>query len=685
MRPGPVVALLALFAAVAAILAVPARQPSVGDWGPPLVHETLADEGWRSRWGVQSGRHELRKGRLITSGDKESRILLRQPLAGPVAVEFTVEILPGARPCDITVDWFGEAEFAKDGSVTRVGDDYHLQLGALDNAFSWILDPRGRVLAYSDFRLTVGRTYRVRAELGGDELRLFADGREVLRSYQPYPLGEGYLGLRFYYPGKAVSDITVWQPPMREAASARSQAEGLARRRLFSDAGPAYQRAAQQVSPALRGRMLYGAARSYELAKDATAAAQAWAALRGTDHEALGTLHELEQAFDADDHQAIVTRFAAAYGACPERFRDQYAIAWATWVNTLRGRWAPLDTYQRYLDVYLSSLTRNLLADRAASELLLLLKRDDEVVARFPRQASICSKALMEMGRAEEALERFKDVPLVKYAILTELGRYNEALLEGPKWSIPFTMLAMGKYDEVIEQYPGSRIQVAIALQSQGHLEEVITRFPDLTAIRIDCLAGLGRFDEALALAGADESQRMNVLLRMGRAEEASRLCERDFAMQQTARDLLGLQACIAGRLDEARSRFTPATPFVFSWPTYGFRRYIMEAALFGMMGDSATRTGLLREAAGMATVWHGRLPAYAAVLTGETPIDQAAATMRGEGVVALAVAQEQAGDQAAALASYRRYLAENPLGDHVVQHFVQWRIGVLAGPSAAP
>jgi len=244
-------------------------------------------------------------------------------------------------------------------------------------------------------------------------------------------------------------------------------------------------------------------------------------------------------------------------------------------------------------------------------------------------------------------------------------------------------MREMGKNDEVLQQFAEQPIVVALALQGLGRYQEIFDRFPDLKALNADCLAGLGRFDEALALMPDDEGTRMNILLRMGKAQEALPLCVRSFFGQQTAHDIIGLQACIDGKLAEAKQLFTPNTPYFYGWKNFGFRYYIMEAALFGMVGDTTGRDQRLREAAGISQ-WRGTLPIYVALLTGETPIEEAKATMTGSGLVALGIAYEQAKTTDEALATYKTYLEQNKLGDQVVQQFVLWRIRELSGPLSA-
>ena len=682
MRYGIAVALLVLALIVAAVFAVPSLLPRLDSWGKPLIHEVLTDDGWKTRWSVHTGKLELRKGRLLTSGSKEARFILRQPLSGTVAVEFTAELLPGARACDLCVNWIEDVEFADDGTVAKISSQYELQLGAFDNAFSCIKDPHNRTIAYSNFVLTPGKSYRVRAEFSDADLRMFADGKEILHARLNYPISTGHVALRFFYPGKAISDITLWQQPVHDDSAAMSLAASLTDKKRYAEAAVAYQKAAAQASPAVRGRLLYGAVHSLELAKD-PAVESAWASLKGTDHEALAVLHDLDLAFAAGDHAKVTANFPAAYAACPERLRHEYALSWTSWINNLYTQWLPLAVYQSYLDTYLASLTTNTLADEAASRLFLGLHRHNDVVARFPHQVLTCTRALIDMGKAEEALKRFGHISLVNFSILSDLGRYNDALLASPPWAVSMVMREMGKNEEVLQQFSEQPIVVALALQGLGRYQEIFDRFPDLTALKADCLAGLGRFDEALALLPKDEGVHMGILLRMGKGEEALPFCVRDFYNQQTARDIIGLQACIDGKLAEAKQLFTPNTPYFYGWKNFGFRYYIIEAALFGMVGDTTGRNQRLREAAGISQ-WRGTIPTYVALLTGETPIEEAKATMTGSGLVALGIAYEQAKTTDEALATYKTYLAQNKLGDQVVQQFVMWRIRMLSAKSAS-
>ena len=114
-------------------------------------------------------------------------------------------------------------------------------------------------------------------------------------------------------------------------------------------------------------------------------------------------------------------------------------------------------------------------------------------------------------------------------------------------------------------------------------------------------------------------------------------------------------------------------------WEAREPQSIIQAAEKAAAAGSCTSAEKLLREAARLTVPWQGRMPVYAAVLNGEIPLDQAAQTMRWLGLVALGIGQEQAQRTDEALASYRRYLAENALGDPVAQYFALWRIRVLS------
>lgn len=681
MRLGTQLALSFLIVVVAAVVWGPSLLVRFDDWGQPVIRETFSDEGWQSRWFVTKGRLDRREGRLVTSGTLESALMLRQHLPGSVAVEFVGEVLPGSRACDLSVCWYEQPVFSEDGSKMQASAEHRLQLGAYDNSYSCIISD-GQLVSYSDFILQVGRPYRIRAEFSGSLMRLVVDGREILRHTLRYPLGDGHPGIFGYYPGKAFSQVTVWQRPAGSDGKA-AHAERLARQRKHADAAAAFQSAANEVSPALRGDMQVAAARGWELAGNADTAAAAWEAVAAGDHAALATLRSLKQDFSRGEWARTAARFVEAYRLCPLRFRQDYQLAWSHWVADLRSRWLPLSVYRCFLDAYLACLTDCELADREAAELFLLLGRNEDVVERFPRQAAVASQALLGMGRINEAYERYGHVPFAKLMILYALGRYDQAMVEGPPWSVSMTLREAGRFQEAIDYYSDEPISVAIALQNLGRFQEVLDRYAEvkeLRAIRADCLLALGRHEEALSLVTQDD-ERMNILLRLGRAREAMALCERDFQRQQTARDLLGLEAWIAGRTTEAKDWFSPVTPHVFAWsPSYGLRRYVLQPYLYGLAGDQAARQKRLTEGSALSEPWQGRLQRWSGVLSGISSVPDVMPSDRDE-LMVWAVAHDERQNRAEALRGYRSYIAEAPLGDPVLRRFAFWRVQAMTGP----
>ena len=92
--------------------------------------ERFADNGWRDRWRVLEG--EAGRRRRPHRQRRHERLAAARPhrLSGPCAIEYQGEMLPGCKPCDLSLIWCRDWNSAATGWGS-MHDRLYLQFGAI--------------------------------------------------------------------------------------------------------------------------------------------------------------------------------------------------------------------------------------------------------------------------------------------------------------------------------------------------------------------------------------------------------------------------------------------------------------------------------------------------------------------------------------------------------------------------
>jgi len=170
------------------------REPAATVSGP-----RYADDFERTRigpdWWSAGGQWQIRGGELWSPGVRNNPLWLRMRLPRDVAVEFDArsESRAGPRAGDIKLEIFGNGRDHASGYVLVFGG-WGNQISAIARLDEHGADRRDR----GDRAVEPGRTYHMRVERRGRELRWYVDGELFLSFDDPVPLeGPGHDRLGF--------------------------------------------------------------------------------------------------------------------------------------------------------------------------------------------------------------------------------------------------------------------------------------------------------------------------------------------------------------------------------------------------------------------------------------------------------------------------------------------------------
>ncbi len=517
-RNGRVLATTAIVLAVglaAAGLLWRERVRQLADWGPPVLSEDFKDPAWRQRWFEEEpGQWAAADGVLVSTGGRRSLLVLDRVLAGAVAVEYVGEMQPGHPPGDLSVIWTEEASVAPGWKLNHAARGLMVQAGAFDNYFCAIYrQPDGARLDQRPFRLVPGVRHRFRVEIDGERIGMWVDGNRVLDAEDRFPIGAGRICLYAYYPGKAFSEVRVYQKRLPEVASVLAIGQALMRRDLPVQAADAF----REVAESHPGKPLAAQAR-YEQGLalfrggDSAGAALAWQRLPAGEFADRAAAYGLDADMAAGRIAVACSRLAELHRRSPG-VRRQLQAQWQSWAGQVYdARLCDRDpaALEKLVAVKLGNFPGHAGSDVECAKLLNQLGRCQEVVDRFPGEVSACTAALLRLGRTTEVLTRFADSPeSVNFARLA-LGRFDEVADDErmDQWFREIALCQWGRLDRRQDRLDRSD---GLVLMWQGRAEEVIASGAS-GGSTIIALASLGRWDEALSQPPSWESRPVRML-----------------------------------------------------------------------------------------------------------------------------------------------------------------------------
>ncbi len=165
----------------------------------------------------------------------------------------------------------------------------------------------------------------------------------------------------------------------------------------------------------------------------------------------------------------------------------------------------------------------------ACVDTLNQLGRHRQVLAEYPEQRVACAAALEHLGQHREVATRYPELETAVAGALRTIGDYaelarvfpgtyaaheaviwsgrQEEFLDHPQRNIrALALLELGRFDEVLRDYPDQRNICARALEHQGRWAESLAAYGDVPWFGGTALAQLGRWEEAIATRQVDST-----------------------------------------------------------------------------------------------------------------------------------------------------------------------------------
>jgi len=662
-------------------------------WGPPLVDEQFKDNSWKDRWAVLGGPGgpgacEVRGGRLVTTADYDSYVVLKQRLSPPVAIEYTARMEADVRPGDLSV-WWCEGSALEQGLGLQPYDQpgFFIQAGAYENSWcSLVQVPGSSRLAVANRQLATGVDHRIRVEIEDTRIRMWVDGAIAIDHAVTFPAISGNIGLYGYFPGKQFDDVRVWQREVPELISPLAIGDDSYRAGRFADAVTAYGRvAASHSGSALGQRAIYLQGLASRQLGDRDAALRSWQRLQDGPLKQLSDCLAVDDLAQAGELPLAAERFNWLWDQRPAmhgELRDRWQMVGQRLLNR-----TPPEPQQ--IDSWLAVRQRCFSADQSsawlAATMLVRLERWDDVVQHFANEHRQLARALIGLSRGPEILASDWAASNERIMAMVVAGDLAQALVS-PHIHRDMRNAILDKTGRGAEVADDAARPNAVR---QGNAEAVLAAGTAPPALIRDALLVTGRWQEAAgdgvpATPGSGGDDR--AMLLVGRLDEAAKLGV-DVSYYRL---LLALRA---GDLVEAR-RLRPLAHGNSDghdydrWFAEGIGLALADAAL----GDTQALRLALERGSHVRGAWGGRLQAVcgASLLPSDEAIEKLQWTpeLPAWRSVARAMRAELAGDRQAALDAWRAFRAlpytERLLEDRSLNIELEatalWRISALGG-----
>jgi hypothetical protein len=643
-------------------------------WLAPLS-ELLEDDSYRQRWvSVPEDAFERRGERLVSQGAEMCMLVYKQRLAAGVALEFDGEILPGERAGDLSVAWT-EDDVLEPAPHWPFRNSISLQIGAFDNLAAGIYRDFAYCLQGRSLSVEIGKTYQIRAEVDEHAFRLFLDGKLVAEYDQLFSTPSGYIAIYSYAPGKAISNIRLFERAVPERISPNAVGDAFYAREQYGAAAAEYSRVEQRLPGtelAEEARFKRGLCCLREghqvLARDL------WSALRADAWRARAAVHLVDLEFQAGHHQEVVAELDRLWNDTPGA-RALVIDRWVQYVNSLcASDVMPLPSYGALRERHFPEDPGSA---AAAAQLELSLGNFRVVVERYPEQHRQHFDALCALAQFADASERYAGIPWMYETAQGHLNqfdsvRHNAARALGHALRGEFdaalalhdcveALLPTGRYDVVLNHQFTPPAEYAAALRGQGRISEAAARGDARALCQLD--AG----PEALA----------SPLV----------LQERFYLLHH-----LALQSFARGDLAEYRRHLAAAStlPCAAFWDDLWLHRHFLFPLLDRELGDAEACDRNARHVIDHLPL-HFRAKALhlARYLLGETTLAEFEAQpvrmfLRARSLFAQALRAEYTNDRPAAANFYRQYLSlpaserfsDSPRGDPLVDRWASFRSG---------
>ncbi len=470
------VTVVLLVAGIGAGLLWREQQRRIGVWGEPVLVESFVDDSWRSRWvQAESGSITSHPGSVQSEAPHASFMILKQTLSGSVAIEYDGWYEPGARPGDLSVIWteapgvIDNPELIDKPATAR---RFWIQAGAYDNYFcSLVKYPDEVRLDKSSIRIDPGSRHRFRVELDGREISMWLDGRRVLHYEELLPIATGHLGFYFYYPGKAISNVRVYQKQLPEETSVLALGD------VFLDHGEpdiAYQQyrktAESHHGTSLAAEATYRQGYIHWLAGRSDEAMADWSSLTTGVQAYRVEAHRMQLRFDRGD-------IAEACKGLVELRHRQPAIT--SQLQSQLANWAKKAQVEGWINQRVDDVESILAAKSSAfrdaggsdlecGQMMLGMGRTEAALRLYPGEPYVAGYALIRLGRPQEAYDQFQNNSSIRGYALLAMGRLDEFHND------PWLANLRGFWPPVLsESYKAPAVEPVILIRT-GHADQVL-------------------------------------------------------------------------------------------------------------------------------------------------------------------------------------------------------------------
>ncbi|MBN8526663.1 MAG: hypothetical protein J0M02_15120, partial [Planctomycetes bacterium] len=496
-------------------------------WGPAIVDERFDDGSWRERWVEASkGAFLVDKGRLVSQAPRQAVVSYRRRLVAPVAIEYTGQIVPGSRPCDLSV-WWNEREGGPDQAArpSATAAMYMVQAGAVDNSYFAVFQQPGyRRVAHANRQLESGRDYRFRVEIEGDRISMAVDGETVMEYRALFPATTGYISLYGYYPGKAFDDVRIFQKRPRPADAGVVAGDTLYQYRHFDEASAVYQRTAEAHAGQQTGELaLFRKGLAERAAGRVEHARDTWMRLGDRRLQHLADALRLEDLLEQWQLDTLEARFANYYRERRD-VRPDLRLQWQRIMQLVStDPRSDEASVMRLIALRDACFPDDSASAYVAATAMLRYERFEEILAAFPEERATCATAQLALGRGDDQLGD----PLRRASVLWQRGDL-EALLQLQEVESSLRAQAMCKRGwarealrDTGENYP-AMIQLGQAEELLASLAAAPYRVDNIAN---DCLIALGRYEEAAGdgVAGIASGRSPRAMLLLGRIDAAER------------------------------------------------------------------------------------------------------------------------------------------------------------------
>ena len=500
-------------------------------WGPPLVDERFDDNSWKDRWTVRGGPSglgtcEVRNGRLVTTADYDSYIVLKQRLSPPVAIEYIARMEADVRPGDLSV-WWCEGS-ALDSDPTRLPFNqpgFFVQAGAYENSWCSLMQvPGGGRLAVANRRLATGVDHLVRVEIEDTRIRMWIDGESTIDHAVTFPAISGNIGLYGYFPGKQFDHIRVWQREVPELISPLAIGDEAYHAGRFPDAVVAYGRiASSHVGTTLGQQALYRQGLAQRQMGDRDAAWRSWQRLPDGLLRQQAECLVIDDLADAGEVAKAAERFAGLWDQRPAS-RAELRDRWQAVGQKLLVMQPPSESDA---DAWLTVRERSFADDQSsawlAANILMRFSRWEEVVKRYHSERRPLALSMLSLGRGAEVLASEWATSNERIMAMLAAGDLSGALASRDIHRDMRTTILhkLGRDAEIAgEKGPLERVQT-------GQAEAVLAEASAKPAVIREALFMSGRWPEAAGagLEGVkDSGGDVRAMLLLDRLDEAAKL-----------------------------------------------------------------------------------------------------------------------------------------------------------------